>query len=217
MNKNSTRVCVPIKKSSSKEVLRDFKKSQKIADLTEVWFDEIDDLRNADFKKITAVKSKPLIYKVTKQNKLYEDILRIIDYIDFDIKTSNSKITNAKKSNPKIKLIISFHDFKKTPSSNELKLITKKAIAKGADIVKIAAYARDFTDTMKMFESLTQLQKQRKDAICICMGKEGLLTRTAGHLLGNYLMYAPIDKSGSTADGQITVAELRKIQKLRNL
>ncbi len=207
-------ICVPIKKSSLNEGLKVLKKSEKIADLTEIWFDEIDDLKNADLKKMAAIKRKPLIYKVTKENDLYENILEIIDYIDLDIKTSNSKITNVKKLNSKIKVIISFHDFKKTPSISKLKLLAKKAIAKGADIVKIAAYARDFTDTVKMFEILTQLRKQGKEAICICMGKEGLLTRTAGHLLGNYLMYAPIDKSGSTADGQITVAELKKIQKI---
>lgn len=207
-------ICVPIKRKSINEVIIVLKKSQKIADLSEIWFDEITDLDERGLEKIASLKNKPLIYKVTGVNRHYKSILKIVDYVDIDVKQDKLKIAHAKKINPKIKLIISFHDFKKTPTPKELEKISRNAISKGADIVKIATTARSFSDTITMIEILSKLRKQGKKAICICMGKEGLLTRTAGHLLGNYLMYAPIDKSGSTASGQITVPELRKIQKL---
>lgn len=207
-------ICVPIKRKSINEAVIDLKKSQEIADLTEIWFDEIADLDEQSLGKIAGLKSKPLIYKVTWPNKLFKNILKIVDYVDIDVRQDKLQIVHAKKINPKIKLIISFHDFKKTPTLKELEKIARNALSKGADIVKIATTARSFSDTITMIEILSKLQKQGRKAICICMGREGLLTRTAGHLLGNYLMYAPIDKSGSTASGQITVSELRKIQKL---
>jgi 3-dehydroquinate dehydratase len=42
------------------------------------------------------------------------------------------------------------------------------------------------------------------------MGKHGEITRTAGHIFGNYLMYAPLNESQKTAKGQLTVSELKK-------
>jgi 3-dehydroquinate dehydratase len=46
------------------------------------------------------------------------------------------------------------------------------------------------------------------------MGEKGRITRLAGHLFGNYLMYAPLDLRGKTAEGQVNVKELTNFQNL---
>jgi 3-dehydroquinate dehydratase-1 len=82
-----------------------------------------------------------------------------------------------------------------------------------ADIVKIATFANDMTDSLRMLHLLSKISPKQK-AILICMGRKGRITRTAGHLFGNYLMYAPLSLREKTADGQITAKELKEIQTL---
>lgn len=213
-------ICIPIKKSSTKSLLTALKKAQKHGDIVEIWFDEIKDLNEQNIKQIFKIKTKPFLYKITnstnKLNKIIEQGIKYIEYIDFDIETPTTVITNTKKNFPKSKIIISYHNFKKTPEDKDLKKLTSKMLRKGADIVKIATFAKDHADSIRVLKLLEGLTKNKQKAICICMGKNGQITRATGHLFGNYLMFAPVSESEKTAKGQYTVAELRKIQNLTN-
>ncbi|MEK7086084.1 MAG: type I 3-dehydroquinate dehydratase [Patescibacteria group bacterium] len=204
-------ICVPINKNSTRKLLPVLKKAQKVADIVEIWFD------TGNFEEISEKIYVPVIYKVTKPNlKRIKLILRKIPrihYIDFDIQTKNSLIKAVKNISPKIKIILSYHNFKKTPEIKELQKIVKKMIEKKADIIKIATHAKTYQDSVSMLGFLSQITTKGQTAICLCMGIFGRLTRLTGHLFGNYLMYAPMEKSGKTAPGQVTVKELKQIIK----
>jgi 3-dehydroquinate dehydratase type I len=86
--------------------------------------------------------------------------------------------------------------------------------SKKADIIKLATFAKTFTDSIRMLAILAQLTSSKQKAICLCMGKEGRITRTASHLFGNFLMYAPISSTDKTAKGQLLAKQLKKIQNL---
>jgi len=174
----------------------DFKNTSQ-ADLLEIWFD-----------KITTNIKKPIIYKI-RTSPNFETIKKCA-YVDVDIKTPKLTIEKIKKTNPKIKIIISYHNFKKTPEIKELKNIYKKMKRQNADIVKFAAHANSITDSFKMLEFLSSLTQKGQKAICLCMGEKGLLTRISGHLFGNYLMYFSKDGKNKTAPGQITISEFKK-------
>lgn len=203
-------ICLPIRQKTALQSLQRIGKGQKTADILEIWFDEISDLSRFPFSKI----KKPILYKwqgIEENLSLLKNPQ--IKYIDIDLSTATKVIKEIRKLNPKIQLIISHHDFKKTPSLNGLRKIAAKMRKKGADIVKIATFANNFSDTLNMLSFLNELSGKK---ICICMGKEGILTRLSGHLLGNYLMYAPLTAKEATANGQIPLKELRAIQKLIN-
>jgi 3-dehydroquinate dehydratase type I len=207
-------ICIPLKQKNSSTLLKEIKKAQKPADLIEIWFDELVDLDAKNKQKIFASNKKPIIYKAAGNLTKIKDILSSkIGFIDLDITTDAKIIAYIRKNYPKTKIIISFHDFKKTPDSKILHSISSKIIKKGADIVKIATYAKSPEDSFRVLEFLSKLS-QKKTAICLCMGKYGLITRTSGHLFGNYLMYAPLVLKDKTADGQITAKELSEIQNL---
>ncbi len=212
-------ICVPINKNSTRQLLPILKKAQKVADIVEVWNPaaNLPDILN----KLSRPKSDhliPIIYKVTKPDikkiKLILQKVPQVSYIDFDIQTKNSLIKAVRKIKPKIKIIISYHNFKKTPEIKELQEIVQKMIEKKADIIKIATHAKSYQDSVSMLGFLSQIVEKGQKAICLCMGKFGRLTRLTGHLFGNYLMYAPMEKSGKTAPGQVTVKELKKIIKM---
>ena len=233
-------ICIPIKTKNFKKLMEDFRISQGFGNLVEIWFDEIPekDLTEQNLKKILQLKKKPIIYKtqaiasVPTIKKFCEAKHQFkIDYIDMDIETPVNLIKTIKKLSPKSKIIISYHNFKSTPKDNELKRIAKKCLKKGADIIKIAAFAKTVKDSIRMLKFLEQTKRSfvlankgfcvskntstvKVKAICLCMGEKGRITRMAGHLFGNYLMYAPLELKKETAEGQIDVKKLRNFQNL---
>ncbi|MBD3360981.1 type I 3-dehydroquinate dehydratase [Candidatus Peregrinibacteria bacterium] len=207
-------ICIPVKKISPDSFEKKLKTAQKLADIIEIWFDELERFHDKELKKIFDLKKRPYIYKSTKLNNLEKILKYPLEYVDFDVNTPIKIIQKVKKISPKTKIILSFHDYGKTPPKIELLKIIDKMLEKNAEIVKIACYANTFLDSLSMMEILSELYYKDQKAICVCMGEEGKITRTAGHLLGNYLMYAPIKISEKTAKGQIKAEELGKIQNL---
>lgn len=194
------KICIPIREKSPKKFLQAFAKAQKEADIVEVWLDELKD----PSKVIDQVNKskKPILYKVTAQ--IPNSDCKAV-YIDFDLESKPIKHE---------KLIISYHNFKLTPSDKQLSQIIKKMSKHKPYIYKIATKANSFSDSLRILKLLNELNKKGKRAICICMGKHGKITRAAGHLLGNYLMFAPINEKKATAPGQIPLKDLRKIHNL---
>lgn len=205
-------ICTPIKKKSKETILRNLEEAQEIVDVIEIWFDEINFLDNEFIKKVFSLKTKPFIYKSSSNLENIKKILsNKVEFIDLDVNCPIKIIKEVKSLSAKTKIILSFHDFNKTPPTAMLKKIVKKMQSKKADIIKLATYAVTFSDSLKMLALLEELNRKNIKAICLCMGKQGRLTRTAGHLFGNYLMYAPIRTSDKTADGQIEAGELKNI------
>jgi 3-dehydroquinate dehydratase-1 len=208
------KICVPIKVNKIAVVISQLKKANKEADVVEIWFDEITDFNEDGEQQINLNSKKPLLYKVSKIN--FEKIehllttIKKIEYLDLDISTDKNILKKIKEKFPQIQLIISHHDFKKTPSQKELISLAEIMFTKGADIAKIATKASKIEDSINMLSLLSQLTKNGQKAICLCMGKPGRLTRTTGHLVGNYLMYAPMREAHKTASGQIPIKELKK-------
>ncbi len=214
------KLCVPIKKSKVRDVIFQLKKAEKEADIVEIWLDEISDLNESSEHKIDLISKKPLLYKVSKQSiAKIEHLLKTIkniEYLDLDISIEKNIIKKIKEKFPQIQLIISHHDFKKTPTQKELISLVETMFTKGADIAKIATKANKIEDSLNMLSLLSQITKNGQKSICLCMGKLGRLTRITGHLLGNYLMYAPMEEADQTASGQIPVKELKRILKFSN-
>ena len=199
-------LCIPIKK------LQDFKSAQQLADIVEIWFDEISSLSVTQLLKLKAQKQKSILYKVTTAKNL-ELILKnnLVDFIDFDISVSNQEIKNLKSMHPEIQIIISSHNFKSTPELPILKKLAQKILKKEADVIKIATYANSFKDSLKILALLNDFTQKGHKCICLAMSKEGEFTRIAGQFVGNYLMYAPLKMADSTAPGQIEAKLLKKL------
>lgn len=104
------------------------------------------------------------------------------------------------------KVIISFHDYRRTPAKRDLERIVRKCFAQGADLAKIACQVNSARDNARLLGLLDSLDK----LIVIGMGERGKLTRIVAPLIGSALTYAATHTGRGTAPGQITLASMQK-------
>lgn len=159
------------------------------------------------FKKISTIatirsKKEGGSWKGSEQERLelFKTVLPHVNKIDIELssgKILKEVITEAHRL--KKTVIVSYHNFQKTPSQAALESIFKKAKAAGADLVKIAAMARSKKD-MRVLAEFT-LRHAKEGVITLSMGKEGVLSRILFPSLGSKLTFAHIGRS--TAPGQM--------------
>ncbi len=189
-------------------------KSLSEADVVELWVKKINKKDLIKTIEIIKKSNKPIIYKTTSASidKLNEEILETSEYIDIDSESDGNFIKNIKKKYKRIKIIISHHNFKETPYEKELAKIAKKILKKKPDIIKLAFLAKSVSDSFRILDFLQDLNKKGIKAICVGMGEYGLLTRVAGDLFGNYMMYFAQNNKMKSAPGQITIKEFKKFK-----
>jgi len=108
------------------------------------------------------------------------------------------------------KLILSYHNFDKTP--DETAIYDKLVMAQdmGADIAKLAVMPKDYADVLTLLGATLKARTGavKVPIVTMSMGPEGGVTRVAGGLFGSDLTFA-IGKE-SSAPGQIPIGELRQ-------
>ncbi|WP_456397209.1 type I 3-dehydroquinate dehydratase [Desulfurobacterium sp.] len=104
------------------------------------------------------------------------------------------------------KVIVSFHDFEKTPSPEEIVNITSKAGEIGGDIVKCAFQANSIHDVSNTSCTMKTIGMPK---IFMLMGDKGSISRVDGFFFGSLLTYTFFGKS--VAPGQIEAENLIKL------
>lgn len=140
------------------------------------------------------------------REELFKELIPFSDIIDIELSSKTilkNVIKEAKKH--KKKVIISYHNFDKTPSKSVLEKIVKDGFSAGAHIVKIAAKA----DNLKDIQRLTNVVTDNDNIIVIAMGdKRSQATRLFFPLLGSMITYGTASRQ-KTAPGQLSVKELK--------
>jgi len=130
-----------------------------------------------------------------------------IDSIENSFKTISA---TAKEHN--CSLIISYHNYKRTPSLPELINLYRSSSEMGADIMKIATSTSNHSDIAKLL-SLYNIKESSQliPVIVIGMGEIGKITRVSALFLGAPFTYASFKAGEETAEGQIGKSDLQKI------
>lgn len=111
-------------------------------------------------------------------------------------------------------VIVSSHDFSKTPAFHEMKTIFEEAFMAGADIAKLAVMPHSMRDVLDLLR-VTLDAMEAGNAVCtIAMGKLGKHTRVIAPFYGSVLTYAAVEGAVSAAPGQFQVDEVKKIMEL---
>ncbi len=227
-------VCVPVGAKSYSELSKKARAASKSADMVEIWVDRLPLSLSAD--QIMSVCRDPLIIvnkgkkekggwnkgETERIERLKEFIRAGADFVDIDQSTSPELIKQLLKAKKSLKsktlIIISWHNFKSTPSETVLMQKYKKAVSLGADIVKIATFARQKEDNINLFELNKKVQKlkKQKPLAFMAMGRKGILSRMAAPLLGSYFCFAALNKSAKSAPGQLTIDDYKKIAQIIN-
>ena len=129
--------------------------------------------------------------------------------VEFNTLKKNSDLLKYLKST-KTKLLVSWHDFKKTPKSPELmKKIAQ--MGKFSSNVKIVSTAKSTNDSTRMLELYSK--KGKNNLISFAMGDYGRISRILCLYLGSPYTYVSLGKA--IAPGQFSVDEVKKIVNLK--
>ena len=140
---------------------------------------------------------------------LAEAIKNGATYIDIEIESTaeyRRKLTAIANSS-NCKIIISYHNFNETPEENVLKEVIAKAKKHKPDLIKIVTTAQTLADAGKVVE----LQQRNKKIIAFVMGKYGKNSRLMSYEYGAPFIYAAHTHNSKSAEGQLTVDEIKKL------
>jgi len=219
------KTCVSIAEKTPYKIKQTLKIALKKSDYAEVRFDflkieqipEAIEMIKKDLSKIVCtLRPKTEGGKFTGNEKERIAILKLIaEYnpylldVEFNTLKRNSSLVKYLKST-KTKLLVSWHDFKKTPSSAELKKKMNQMI-KFSSNVKIVCTAKSTDDSNRMLELYSK--KGKSNLISFAMGDLGRISRILCLYLGSPYTYVSLGKA--IAPGQFSVDEIKKITNLK--
>ncbi|RDW16219.1 type I 3-dehydroquinate dehydratase [Oceanobacillus chungangensis] len=109
------------------------------------------------------------------------------------------------------RVIISNHDFEKTPPKKEIINRLLKAQDFGADIPKIAVMPNNVQDVITLLDATNEIRTHYADRpiITMSMAGQGVVSRLAGEIFGSAITFGAATKA--SAPGQVGVQELREV------
>ncbi|MCM8833332.1 MAG: type I 3-dehydroquinate dehydratase [Candidatus Omnitrophica bacterium] len=139
-----------------------------------------------------------------KRLEIYREISDFVDIIDVEIKSKIcDKVCEIYKSKDK-KIILSYHNFKKTPDINKLKKIVKKGKKYQADIVKVATKIKTKKHLFTLME-LTYRYSKKINLVVIPM-EGNIYERLLPLIFGSFFTYVHLNKK--VAPGQPSFFEI---------
>jgi 3-dehydroquinate dehydratase-1 len=139
-----------------------------------------------------------------------------VEIVDVEICNEPAFIEKVKKTTQtgNAKLILSYHNFDKTPDETFIYDKLLRAQDLGADIAKLAVMPKDYADVLTLLGATLKARTGRVNVpiVTMSMGPEGQVTRVAGGLFGSDLTFA-VGKEAS-APGQIPIGGLRQAMKV---
>jgi len=150
-----------------------------------------------------------------ERRELYLDFLDVAAAVDIELRQARAMSpVIAKAKAAAVGLILSHHDFQRTPAAAKLRDLARRARDAGADIFKVAATARDPRELARLIEFLAD-EKERLPLAVMGMGRHGKISRLVLADSGSCLNYGYLAKAN--ASGQWPVAVLKeRIAELRN-
>lgn len=229
------KICVPLVGKTREEIIEGAKELKNIKfDLVEWRVDHYLDVLDLEKVKETLVELRkvlndtPILFtfrslkeggekevSVEYYAKLNKEIsaTKNADLIDVELFTGDEvvkEIVECAKENG-VKVVMSNHDFFKTPSKEEIVNRLCKMQDLGADLPKIAVMPQTTTDVLTLLcatdEMVTKFAKT--PIITMSMAGLGVISRLAGETFGSALTFGAAKEA--SAPGQVSVDKLSKI------
>lgn len=137
----------------------------------------------------------------------------LVDAIDLELFTGDALVSQAiARAHAKgVKVIMSNHDFHKTPAKEEIVKRLTKMQELGADVPKIALMPESKADVLTVLAATLEVSEKIADRpiITMSMSKTGVISRLAGEVFGSAATFGAVQKA--SAPGQISVTDLRTV------
>lgn len=178
-----------------------------------------------ELKKILG--NKPMIATIRTKNegsqleisdadygKTYQAYLKnpFMDWLDVEIFRDQKVVSEIvqKAHQKKVLVVMSNHDFQKTPSQDEIEKRLLKQDQMGADVLKIAVMPKSKQDVFTLMNATLKVSQQTtKPLLTMSMGQLGTISRVATANMGGSYSFGMIGQA--SAPGQIDVTKLKQI------
>ncbi|TQR16388.1 type I 3-dehydroquinate dehydratase [Psychrobacillus soli] len=227
------KIIVPLMGKNIEQLLVEIKTIKQVTpDIVEWRADVLEEIENLEVVKKTvstireALFPTPLLFTFRSHreggNKIIEDAYykellesiiqtKAIDLIDVELFFPNvSEIVETAKAHD-IYVVMSSHDFEKTPVKEEIIWRLRRMQELGAHIPKIAVMPKIPTDVLTLLDATYTMKSLYADRpiITMSMASTGAISRIAGQVFGSAATFgAGVEAS---APGQIPAEELRKM------
>ncbi|KMT61021.1 type I 3-dehydroquinate dehydratase [Paenilisteria newyorkensis] len=135
------------------------------------------------------------------------------DILDVELFTGDLEVAElvAAVHQAGAKVIMSNHDFAKTPSEDEIVARLVKMQEMGADLPKMAVMPQSVADVLTLLSATNTMREKYADRpiITMSMAGTGVISRLAGEIFGSALTFGAAKKV--SAPGQVPVDELRRV------
>ncbi len=186
---------------------------RKGIDLLEIRVDLIDTVLESLLQYLRDIETQvglPLIGTVRENPKtallrplLFRTIMPLVQGVDIELGCAIMDNVVAEAHRLGKTVIVSEHDFEKTPSDTVLQSIVDRAMAGGADIVKIATMALTEDDARRLLDFTKACPVP---IAAFAMGERGAFSRVVAGEYGSLFTYGYI--TTAVAPGQLSAVEL---------
>jgi 3-dehydroquinate dehydratase-1 len=148
--------------------------------------------------------------RLLQRRDLLRRFLNHAYYIDVELRSARAlQVLLANAKTKKVRQIVSFHDFKSTPSARILAAKARQARSHGADIFKVATRTDTPMELGRLLEFMTHSRLNLSIAV-MGIGKLGSISRVLLTRAGSVLIYASI-AAASDVEGQMSLEQLRTL------
>jgi len=150
--------------------------------------------------------------------KLCKNAIRsqMIDFVDVELFTGDELVSELVKTahENEVYVIMSNHDFDKTPAKEVIIERLMRMQQLGADILKMAVMPKTAEDVLTLLSATNKMNTElaEKPVVTMSMAKLGVISRLAGEVFGSAITFGTAGEA--SAPGQIPVKPLSEILNL---
>lgn len=204
------------------DVIQTILKYQDRVDGFEIRWDYASIIQIQDINALRKASPRKLIYTLRRSDQggyyqkseaeRFKDLVTLCqgkpDYLDLEWDVPNSWIEHIRKDYPNVKLIGSYHHFKSTPD------VAPNFFDDCFDVIKVATFCNSSLDALRL---LNWQKQMTRPSIFLGMGELSSFSRPLGPIFGRYFDYAAISNNDILIPGQLTVDEMLKTYRYRNI
>ena len=142
--------------------------------------------------------------------------VRLLDLIDVELFAGDDVVRQiiADAHAVDVPVVVSSHDFEKTPPHDELVARLRRAEELGGDILKTAVHPESYAAAQQLL-ALLQMEVSRpseRPVVTMSMGELGMISRLSGEVFGSAMTFGTVGYA--SAPGQIGIEPLREVLEL---
>ena len=229
------KICVPLVGKTNEEIIEEAKFLKNVKfDLIEWRVDHYENVENLEKVKeivkalreevgetviLFTFRSKKEGGEIEVSDEYYAQLnktvaeTKLVDLVDVELFTGDEIVKDIVETahNNGVKVVMSNHDFFKTPAKEEIISRLCKMQDLGADLPKIAVMPNTSEDVVTLLAATEEMSRIHSDKplLTMAMGREGSITRLAGELFGSAITFCSLE--AASAPGQVQVKQAIRI------